>query len=106
MTRVVCDFLHHASRARSRNRMRQSLAKVVPSNSALKMVADTMAWTCLIHSGFQLLSSVNRLQFLSHHGEFVTIITVKDEALSCTKCTNSFEWYFVLMNRSCTHLVV
>ena len=34
MTRVVCDFLHDASSARSRNRMRQSQAKVVPSKSA------------------------------------------------------------------------
>ena len=36
MTRVVCDFLHDASSARSRNRMRQSWAKVVPSKSALR----------------------------------------------------------------------
>ena len=36
VTRVVCDFLHDASSARSRNRMRQSKAKVVPSKSALK----------------------------------------------------------------------
>ena len=34
MTRVVCDFLHDANSARSRNRMRQSYAKVVPSKSA------------------------------------------------------------------------
>ena len=37
MTRVVCDFLHDESSARSRNRMRQSTAIVVPSKSALRL---------------------------------------------------------------------
>ena len=37
MMRVVCDFLLDASSARSRNRMRQSYAKVVPSKSALSL---------------------------------------------------------------------
>ena len=32
----MCDYLHDASSARSRNRMRQSQAKVVPSKSALR----------------------------------------------------------------------
>ena len=37
MTRVVCEFLQDANSARSRNRMRQSYRKVVPSNkSALR----------------------------------------------------------------------
>ena len=35
----MCDFLHDASSARSRNRMRQALAKVVPSRLALTRVS-------------------------------------------------------------------
>ena len=36
MTRVVCDFLQDASSVRSRNRLRQSYAKNVPSISAYR----------------------------------------------------------------------
>ena len=66
MTRVACDFLHDASSVCSRNRMRQSQAKVVPSKSALKHVLKSYDIFCDVHdSSKRVVGLIYTKQFVS-----------------------------------------
>ena len=60
MTRVVCDFLHDASSARSRNRMRQSYAKVVPSKSASRVFLECSRYH---HQNVTIMTSQYRYRY-------------------------------------------
>ena len=53
MMRVVCNFLHDASRTHSRKRMQRWQAKVVPYKSALMEVVEQLRWTVHIISLFK-----------------------------------------------------
>ena len=55
------------------------------NNALTKVISHycifTEALLSLIHRGFRLLSSLPRLRFLSHRGEFAAIMFGKDEVL-------------------------
>ena len=55
------------------------------NNALTKVISHycifTEALPSLIHRGFRLLSSLPRLRFSSHHGEFTAITFGKDEVL-------------------------
>ena len=67
MTRVVCNFLRDVSSARSRNRMQQWEAKVVPCKLAkrghrLVMPQAHHAYTCVKHDNVEYIIKVSCLK--------------------------------------------